>query len=88
MPSGCFEYNLGDVGVCVALEQPLTAAITLQVSVLLGLFFEASETFVNRLIQNSHGFNMLSGGLADVAITFCGKLMHHGHTLKECIAVF
>ena len=41
---------------------------------MMGALFEGFETLVNRLIQKSEGFNMLTGAVSDVAITFFGKI--------------
>ncbi|XP_055336696.1 aquaporin-11-like [Paramacrobiotus metropolitanus] len=62
-----------------SFEGAVLCTASLQVSLLLGIIFEGGETFVNRLMQASDGFNMLSGGLSDVAITFCGLFVTGGY---------
>ncbi|OQV22776.1 hypothetical protein BV898_03213 [Hypsibius exemplaris] len=63
----------------MAWEGAQLCTASLQVSLMLGLLFEAGETFVNRLIQNTEGYNMLTGGLTDVAITFFGLFVTGGY---------
>ena len=57
----------------LAFAPPSLCTASLQVSLVMGFLVEAGETLVNRVVQNTEGFNLLTGALADVGITFFGE---------------
>ncbi|GAV08278.1 AQP8 [Ramazzottius varieornatus] len=63
----------------LAYQAPQLCTASLQVSLMIGALFEGFETLVNRLIQKSEGFNMLTGAVSDVAITFMGLFVSGGY---------